>query len=79
MNEESFMKLVNDNKGFEFVIGFKDFVDHYIGGTGNKYWYLIDYNGKKQEYFLGTYDNGVWTDKFYTKKGSKLESKIVES
>ena len=37
MNEETFIKLVNDNNGFEFVIGFKDFVDHYIGGTGNKY------------------------------------------
>lgn len=79
MNEETFMNLVNENNGFEFVIGFKDFVDHRIGGTGNKYWYLIDYNGKKQEYYLGTYDNGTWTDKFYTKKGSNLESKSVES
>ena len=78
MNEEAFMKLVYVNIVFDFVIGYKDFVDHHIGGTGNKYWYFIDYNGKKQEYFLGTYDNGTWTDKFYTKKGSKLESKTVE-
>ena len=79
MNAESFMNLVNENGGFEFVIGYKDFVDHSIGGQGNKYWYLIDYNGKKQEYYVGTYENGLWTDKFYTKKGSKLESKSVES
>ena len=79
MNAESFMNLVNENGGFEFVIGYKDFVDHSIGGQGNKYWYLIDYNGKKQEYYVGTYENGAWTDKFYTKKGSKLESKSVES
>ena len=37
MNEESFMNLVNENDGFEFV---------------------IDYNGKKQEYYVGTYENG---------------------
>ena len=73
MNEEAFMTLVNENNGFEFVIGYKDFVDHRIGGTGNKYWYFIDYNGKKQEYFLGTYENGTWTDKFYTKKGTEVE------
>ena len=79
MNAESFMNLVNENDGFEFVIGYKDFVDHRIGGQGNKYWYFIDYDGKKQEYYVGTYENGTWTDKFYKKKGSKLESKAVES
>ena len=47
MNAESFMNLVNENGGFEFVIGYKDFVDHSIGGQGNKYWYLIDYNVEK--------------------------------
>ena len=37
MNEESFMKLVDDNDGFEFVIGYKNDVDHRIGGKDNKY------------------------------------------
>ena len=32
MDSDSFMKLVADNDGFEFVIGFRDDVDHYIGG-----------------------------------------------
>ena len=36
MNAETFMSLVDDNDGFEFVIGYKDFVDHHIGGKGNK-------------------------------------------
>ena len=79
MNAESFMNLVNENDGFEFVIGFKDYVDHRIGGQDNKYWYYIDYNGKKAEYYVGTYENGLWTDKFYKEKGGKLESKTVES
>ena len=79
MNEESFMNLVKENNGFEFVIGFKDFIDHKIGGIDNKYWYYIDYNGKKAEYYIGTYENGLWTDKFYKGKGSKLESKTIDS
>ena len=79
MNAESFMNLVKEYDGFEFVIGFKNFIDHRIGGQGNKYWYYIDYNGKKSEYYVGTYENGSWTDKFYTKKGSKFESKTVNS
>ena len=50
MNAESFMNLVNENGGFEFVIGFKN-EEHYIGGTGNKYWYLVD-TGRKKEYYM---------------------------
>ena len=79
MNAESFMNLVKEKDGFEFVIGFKDFVDHRIGGQGNKYWYYIDYNGKKAEYYVGTYENGSWKDEFYKAKGSKLESKTIGS
>ena len=79
MNIESFMNLVKENKGFEFVIGYKDFIDHKIGGKDNKFWYYIDDNGKKAEYYVGTYENNSWTDKYYIKKGSKLESKTIES
>ena len=79
MNAETFMNLVKENDGFEFVIGFKGNVDHSIGGQGNKYWYYVDHNGKKAEYYVGTYENGSWTDKFYTAKGSKLTEKTVES
>ncbi len=78
MNQESFMNLVKENNGFEFVIGYKNDVDHYIGGKGNKCWYYIDYGGKKAEYYIGTYENGSCSDIYYTLKGKKLESKTVE-
>ena len=78
MNLESFMDLVHKNNGFEFVIGYKDFIDHRIGGQDNKYWYYIDYDGKKQEYYVGTYKDNCWSDKFYIKKGNKIESKTIE-
>ena len=76
MNAEAFMDLVKSQGGFEFVIGFPEDVDHYIGGHGNKYWYLIN-RGKKQEYYVGTYANDAWSDKFYTKKGDTLSEKSV--
>ncbi len=79
MDRESFMNLVKENNGFEFVIGFRDFVDHHIGGKDNKYWYFIDYDGKKSEYYVGTYEDGSWKDVFYKAKGKKIESKTVKS
>ena len=78
MDNEAFMKLVNDNDGFEFVIGYRDDLDYYIGGKGNKYWFLWT-KGNKSEYYVGTYENGAWTDKHYVAKSKKIvESNSVE-
>ncbi len=73
MDSNSFMKLVEENNGFEFVLGFKDFVDHYIGGRGNKYWYQIT-KGNNSEYYVGTFSNEKWRDKFYKSKSNKIIS-----
>ena len=75
MYDETFMNLVKEHDGFEMVIGFKDWVDHYIGGTGNKYWYLIMDEKKNSEYYIGTYEDGNWTDVFYKAKSNKVLSK----
>lgn len=78
MDREAFMKLVDDNDGFEFVIGYRDDLDYYIGGKGNKYWFLWT-KGNKSEYYVGTYENGAWTDKHYVAKSKKIiDSEIVE-
>ena len=80
MDIESFMKLVEENNGFEMVIGFRDDIDHLIGGTGNKYWYYIDNDGKSSSYYIGTYEDGKWSDKFYKTKHDKIQSsESVES
>ena len=79
MDQDSFMKLVNDNNGFQFVIGYADDLDYYIGGLGNKYWFQW-IKGKNSEYYVGTYENGIWTDKHYVAKSRKIiESNVVES
>ena len=79
MEENRFMDLVNEYKGFELVIGYRDDIDHYIGGLGNKYWYEI-IDGKKEEYYIGTYNDGVWEDEYYKAKNNKIVScKKVDS
>lgn len=78
MDREAFMKLVNENDGFEFIIGYKDDLDYYIGGKGNKYWFQW-IKGKNSEYYIGTYENGVWTDKYYVAKNRTIvDSSTVE-
>ena len=78
MYKDAFMKLVNDNDGFEFVIGYRDDLDYYIGGKDNKYWFLR-IKGKDSDYYVGTFENGKWTDKHYVAKSKKIiESNTVE-
>ena len=36
MDRNAFMKLVNDNDGFEFVIGYRDDLDYCIGSEVDK-------------------------------------------
>ena len=68
MDAKSFMNLVNEKEGFEFVIGYKDFIDHRIGGQGNKYWYLIDYCSDIE--FTTTHTQVL--DTYNDSKGKKL-------
>ena len=73
MNNNSFIDLVEKNNGFELVIGYRNDIDHYIGGLKNKYWYQIK-KGNKNKYYIGTYNNGTWEDKYYEAKGNNIES-----
>ena len=41
MSEERFIKLVEENRGFEFLQGYRDDVDYIMGGKGNTYWFVI--------------------------------------
>ncbi len=59
---ELFMELVNTYQGFEFIQAYRDNEDHYLGGKGNTYWYLIIKNGKTKESFIGKYEDGEWKD-----------------
>ena len=79
MDKEAFIKLVKENDGFELVIGYQNDVDYYIGGKGNKYW-ILKKKGKNSEYYVGTFENDNWTDKYYVSKGNTIvKSETVDS
>ena len=57
--EERFVKLVEDNGGFEFYQAYRNDVDHILGGKGNTYWYVILKKGKVTESYIGKNSGGV--------------------
>ena len=57
--EERFVKLVEDNGGFEFYQAYRSDVDHILGGKGNTYWYVILKKGKVTESYIGKNSGGV--------------------
>ena len=61
MWEERFMKLVEENGGFEFYQAYRDDVDHILGGKDGTYWYVIMKKGKATESYIGKY-SGAWED-----------------
>ena len=62
MSEERFIKLVEENGGFEFYQAYRDDVDHILGGKGDTYWYVIMKKGKVTESCIGKYTDGAWKD-----------------
>ena len=68
-NEKRFIDLAESNGGFEIVLGFRDWEDHYIGGKNGKYWYLITKDEKPVKCWIGEYAGGVWKDTLYKGKG----------
>ena len=57
--EERFVKLVEDNGGFEFYQAYRNDVDHILGGKGNTYWYVILKKGEVTESYIGKNSGGV--------------------
>ena len=76
--EGAFLQLVEENGGFEFCIGLRDWEDHLIGGKGGKVWYLVAKDQKPQRYWLGVLENGEWSDEVYEKKGGKFVGRRVD-
>ena len=72
MSSEQFIKLVEDNDGFEFYQAYQNDVDHILGGKENTYWYIIMKKGKAAETYIGKLNGNVWEDS-YT-KGAKTKN-----
>ena len=72
MSAERFLKLVEDQDGFEFVQAYQKDVDHFLGGKGDTIWYFVLKRGKVSETYIGHLQDGVWEDT-YT-KGKRIKT-----
>lgn len=72
MSEERFLKLVEDNDGFEFCQAYRDDVDYVIGGKGDTFWFVKMKKQKPVETYIGKYSGGVWEDSYIKGSGSPV-------
>ncbi len=79
MPEERFMKLVEENDGFEFYQAYADDVDHILGGKDNTVWYTISKNGKVMETYIDKFQDGIWVDTYSKGRGAKAKTKDMPS
>ena len=75
MENYRFMELVEKENGFEFYQAFRDEVDWVIGGKGDTYWFTILKDQSVKETYVGTFKDGVWTDRMIKGKGKKRTEK----
>ena len=66
-----FLKLAEQEKGFEFYQAFRDEVDWVIGGRDDTCWFMVLKDQSVKEIYIGTLKDGVWTDRKIKGKGKK--------
>ncbi len=75
MENYRFMELAEKEKGFEFVQAFREEIDWIIGARENTCWFVIMKHQTVKEKYIGTYKDGVWSDRLIKGKGKKKTEK----
>ena len=78
MKETDFLKLIEETHGIQVTLGFRDDVDHFIGGKGNKLWYFVK-KKSTEDYYVCTRSGGSTTDVHFTRKRKILSSEPAPS
>ena len=77
--EERFIKLVEDNGGFEYYQAYRGDVDLILGGKGDTFWYVVMKKGKVTESYIGKNAGGVWEDVYVNGSGAGQKTKAMPS
>ena len=77
--EERFVKLVEDNGGFEYYQAYRNDVDLILGGKGDTFWYTVMKKGKVTESYIGKFIGGVWEDVYVKGSGATQKTKAMPS
>ncbi|MCR5733668.1 MAG: hypothetical protein K6G22_03580 [Lachnospiraceae bacterium] len=72
MSAERFIKLVQENGGFEYYQAYGDDIDHILGGKGDTFWYTVLKKNKVVESYIGKQKGDTWEDSYV--KGVKTKS-----
>ena len=75
MKDYRFSELVEKEKGFEFYQAFHNEVDWVIGGKDDTYWLTVLKDQAVKETYIGTFQDGVWTDRRIKGKGKRKSIK----
>ena len=75
--EERFIKLVEDNGGFEYYQAYRNDVDLILGGKADTYWYAILKKGKVTESFIGRRSGDAWEDVYIKGSGPSQKTKAM--
>ena len=78
MKETDFLKLIEENHGIQVTLGFRDDVDHFIGGIAGKFWYFVK-KKSAEDYYVCTRSGGSTTDVHFTRKKKVLTSEPAPS
>lgn len=78
MKETDFLKLIEETHGIQVTLGFRDDVDHFIGGKGSKLWYFVK-KKSTEDYYVCTRSGGSTTDVHFTRKRKILSSEPAPS
>ena len=75
--EERFIRLVEENGGFEYCQAYRNDVDLVLGGKGDTCWYVVMKKGKVTETYIGKYRGGAWEDVFVKGRGDDKKTKAA--
>lgn len=79
LKEQDFLKLSENNGGFEVTLGFRDDADHFLGGTGDKIWYFVKKRSAEDYYVCTLQKDGSRVDVHYTRKKKILSAEPASS
>lgn len=73
--QKAFLKLVEDNGGFQLALSFRE-TTVYAGGKGGTVWFVEQ--GKKRIFWrIGHLVDGVWSDETWERKKGRCEGEAV--
>ena len=71
MGNYRFTELAEQENGFEFCQAFRDEQDWLMGGRDNTCWFAVLQDQAVRELYIGTFQDGIWTDRLIRGKGKR--------